>query len=304
MEKCRQTRRHKCTFKISICSSQCNNSKKRQQFYRLKSFAQNTDVHISGKKRAKLHNWPKMEQQLLVQWTTSYLLSFQDCHHLPAAARLLHRDQRISPILPVNPKQHQIQWRPERAKRARGKPMQANPDMQDSGSRGLAHTEDETDKEDPTQGIPDWLQPFTANPEDLETHVSAHPCEREISDSEGDASYNGDTKKRKHGVSYSLSPTDRNCDMCSEKQNYEGSLQKTHWYSSGNQKRKHSVHAYFRKNQKRSIPRAEKFGNLITADHKVLNEGSESRNNHRYAVVLQDLGTYWIQTYPRKNKNS
>ena len=35
---------HKCMFTISICSSQCNYSKKRQQFYRLVSFAQNTDV--------------------------------------------------------------------------------------------------------------------------------------------------------------------------------------------------------------------------------------------------------------------
>ena len=30
------------------------------------------------------------------------------------------------------------------------------------------------------------------------------------------------------------------------------------------------------------------FGVLITADHKVLREGCESRNNHRYAVVVQD----------------
>ena len=46
----------------------------------------------------------------------------------------------------------------------------------------------EMNKEDPTQGIPEWLQPFTVNREDLETHVLAHACEREISDSEGDAS--------------------------------------------------------------------------------------------------------------------
>ena len=37
----------------------------------------------------------------------------------------------------------------------------------------------------------------------------------------------------------------------------------------------------------------KKFGDLITADHKVLNEGSESRNNHRYAVVVQVLATQW-----------
>ena len=42
-----------------------------------------------------------------------------------------------------------------------------------------------------------------------------------------------------------------------------------------------------------SIPRAEKFGDLITADHKVLNEGSGSQNNHQYAVVVQDLATFW-----------
>ena len=42
-----------------------------------------------------------------------------------------------------------------RAKHARGKPMQTNPGMQASGSRGLAHTENEMDEEEPTQGIPD-----------------------------------------------------------------------------------------------------------------------------------------------------
>ena len=54
-------------------------------------------------------------------------------------------------------------------------------------------------------------------------------------------------------------------------------------------KRKHSVHAYFRKNQKRSILRADKYGDLTTAEHKILNEGRESRNNHRHAVVVPVL---------------
>ena len=43
---------------------------------------------------------------------------------------------------------------------------------------------------------------------------------------------------------------------------------------------------------------------VITADHKVLSEGCESRNNHRYAVVVQDLATLWIQSYPWKTKTS
>ena len=39
----------------------------------------------------------------------------------------------------------------------------------------------------------------------------------------------------------------------------------------------------------RVVPRADNFGDLITADHKVLSDNCESRNNHRYAVVVQDL---------------
>ena len=53
-----------------------------------------------------------------------------------------------------------------------------------------------------------------------------------------------------------------------------------------------------------AVPQAEKFGDLITADHKVLNEDGESRDNHRYAVVVQDLATQWIQIYPCKTMTS
>ena len=53
-----------------------------------------------------------------------------------------------------------------------------------------------------------------------------------------------------------------------------------------------------------AVLRAENFGDLITADHKVLSDNCESRNNHRYAVVVQDLATQWIQAYPCKTKTS
>ena len=52
------------------------------------------------------------------------------------------------------------------------------------------------------------------------------------------------------------------------------------------------------------VPRAENLGDLITADHRVLSEGSESRNNHRYVVVVQDLATQRIQSYPCETKTS
>ena len=86
---------------------------------------------------------------------------------------------------------------------------------------------------------------------------------------------------------------------------------------------KHSVYTHFPKDQNCGIclktkitrascrrrggpvvPRAEKFGDLITADHEVLSEESESRNNHRYAVVVQDLATQWLLSYPCKTKTS
>ena len=37
----------------------------------------------------------------------------------------------------------------------------------------------------------------------------------------------------------------------------------------------------------------KKYGDLTTAEHKVLNEGRESRNNHRYVVAVQVLATQW-----------
>ena len=61
---------------------------------------------------------------------------------------------------------------------------------------------------------------------------------------------------------------------------------------------------YKRKRIGRVVPRAENFGDLITADHKIVSEGCESRNNHRYAVVVQDWAIQWIQSYPSKTKTS
>ena len=88
-------------------------------------------------------------------------------------------------------------------------------------------------------------------------------------------------------------------------------------------KRKHSIYIHFtkyrycdiclrtemtrvpcRRRDEGSIPRAEKFGDLITAEHKIFDEGSESRNNHRYAVVVQDLATPWITQNRRRRRRA
>ena len=73
---------------------------------------------------------------------------------------------------------------------------------------------------------------------------------------------------------------------------------------------KHSVETHFPKDQhceicqRTKIARARAEDALATADHNALSEGCESRNNHRYAIVVQDLATQWIQSYPCKTKTS
>ena len=84
----------------------------------------------------------------------------------------------------------------------------------------------------------------------------------------------------KHSV-YTHFPKDRNCEIC---------------------QRTKITRAPCRRRIGRVVPCAEIFGDLITADHKIVSEGCESRNNHRYAVVVQDLATQWIQSYLCKTK--
>ena len=86
----------------------------------------------------------------------------------------------------------------------------------------------------------------------------------------------------KHSV-YTHFPKDRNCEICQKTQ---------------------ISRAPCRRRIDGAVPRAEIFGGLITADHKVLSEGCESRSNHRYAVVVKDLATQWIQSYPCRTKTS
>ena len=70
------------------------------------------------------------------------------------------------------------------------------------------------------------------------------------------------------------------------------------------QTRKHSIHAYFRKNQKRSILRAEKYGDLTTAEHKIVSESCESRNSHRHAAVVQVLATQWNACHTKTSQET
>ena len=91
--------------------------------------------------------------------------------------------------------------------------------------------------------------------------------------------------KRHQGstVFYSHFPKDGNCEVC---------------------KRTKITRTPCRRRTGETAPRAEEFGGLITADHKLLNERAESRHNHRYSVVVQDLATQWTQLYPCTTQTS
>ena len=82
---------------------------------------------------------------------------------------------------------------------------------------------------------------------------------------------------------YTHFPEDRNCEIC---------------------QRTKITRAPCRRRNGGAVLRAENFGDFITTDHKVLSDNCESRNSHRYAVVVQDLATQWIQANPCKTKTS
>ena len=167
---------------ISICSQQCNYSMKRQRFCCFISFAQNADIHMSGKRRNSTID-QKMGRQLLVPRTTQYFMLYQDLSsssRLSSTTRSTDQSNYSKKLGTLS--DPVTTWSD---KHACGKPMLTDHDKQATGNREPAN---EMNKEDPTQGIPVWWQPFTFYLEDLEAHVLAHSSEREISDSEGEAS--------------------------------------------------------------------------------------------------------------------
>ena len=125
--------------------------------------------------------------------------------------------------------------------------------------------------------IPDWLTEFTDNlVEDL--HAPTHSSPKTDLGLPVEVAM----KSRKHGI-HTHFPKDRNYDGCLKNR---------------------ITRVPCRRRTVEALLPAQNFGDMITSDHKVLNEGCESRNNQRYAVVVQDLATHWIQSYPCETKSS
>ena len=112
--------------------------------------------------------------------------------------------------------------------------------------------------------LPEWLQEFRENLVD-----DGVPGHRDSNASSSHEVFLEPISKRsvdlgKHSV-YTHFLKDRNCEIC---------------------QRAKITRAPCRRRIGEAVPRAENFGDLITADHKVLSQSCESRNNHRYAIVV------------------
>ena len=156
-------------------------------------------------------------------------------------------------------------------------------DQANQKSKTKKNENHDTERGDPLcSDIAEWLQEFRENqvddrvPERRDSHASSsHELSLEPTPTRS-------VDLGKHSVDTHF-PKDINCEIC---------------------KRTKITRAPCRRRNGEAVPRADNFGDLITADHKVLSDNCESRSNHRYAVVVQDLATQWIQAYPCKNKTS
>ena len=161
-------------------------------------------------------------------------------------------------------------WKCERGTFSTGRPLHGSAENQNY---------DEELQSDELQGVPDWLQEFKHGlvdesvPEHRDTSSSSHQLPLEP---------RAKVVPTKHNI-FTHFPTERNCDICLRTQ---------------------ITRASCRRRTGTVVPRAETSGDLITADHKFLSEGCESRHDHRYAVVVQDLATQRIQSYPCKTETS
>ena len=130
--------------------------------------------------------------------------------------------------------------------------------------------------------ILEWLQEFRENLVDDEVPVHGDSHASSSHKVSLEPTFKRHEELGKHSV-YTHFPEDRNCEICQ-------------WTKI--------TRAPCRRRKGGAVPLAENLGDLTTADHKAPSDIFESRNNHRYEVVVQDLATQWIQAYPCRTKTS
>ena len=166
----------------------------------------------------------------------------------------------------------------------RGNPLPESTETENKNKNG----EREEVQRDISHELPDWLQEFRGNLDEESTSTEPWGTPEQGSQDTSKSSHELPMEPRaevepgshRHSI-YTHFPKDRNCDICL---------------------RTKITRASCRRRAGTDVPKAENFGDLITADHKVLSEGCESRDNYRYAVVVQDLATQWLLSHPCKQQ--
>ena len=140
-------------------------------------------------------------------------------------------------------------------------------DEQTSGNRSdnpkSRNKNDKQAEENRFRALPEWLEEITDKCEDTQVPALANTSQ------DSDSDRRAKLVSRKHILKTNF-PRDRNCEICL---------------------RTKMTRAPCRRRTGTVVPKAENVGDLMTADHKVLREGCE---HHRYAVVVQDLATQWL----------
>ena len=279
--------------KNPVCSWLWKSSKTRHQSYRLESFAMNTDILTNGS-TVKNH---LIKNGIRIQCNTENFVPIVVSSSFPSSTSMAPWKQEIahptsssssstSPTTTVSsdgktwvgqiPIQHLCQVHKLNGKNGATR-WPSQPKIQNQIKTKT------TRKNSATRCVPtlEWLEEFRENlvddkvPERRDSHASSsHEPSLEPTPTRN-------VDLGKHSVKTHFHK-DRNCEIC---------------------ERTKITRVPCRRRNGGAVPRAEHFGDLITADYKVLSESCESRHNHRFAIVVQDLATQWIQSYPCKNKN-
>ena len=203
-------------YMILVRSWLCKNSQKRHQFYRLVSFAQSTDIHMSGS-AVKKHGWPKNGKNIICKIENFAPLVVPGRSSASGSSSC-----STSRMQDTTPSESQD-------------PDKTRSDSLASGNRDGTDS-DKMERDDQSQAVPEWLQTFTENLEDPEIPVPALIFYRRL---RFGTFYKGIEKIKIKEALYLYSlPKDPELRRVLEDQNYEVSLQKTRWRSIYSMSRK------------------------------------------------------------------
>ena len=163
----------------------------------------------------------------------SLVLLTQDCHQARAQVRLPHRYRKTHRV----PLRVQQDSKLRHSRSSLGRPRRSSKNQQNTKKDNIQATRSRL------WDLQKWFEEFTDDLDDAE--VPAHTDTSEDSDSERPTK----VAPRKRSI-YTHFPKDQNCEI---------------------RKRTKITRASWRRRTGEAVPRAENFGDLITADHKVLN---------------------------------